>query len=254
MLPWIAVAVFAVTTAAATWQLWLLPTLLLKGVRLAHAPDVSDWDTEPPPQDALAWLQERAQGLVTRGFVAGARTCVRGEIGPSVAWRAHLRHKKDRTRVALTAWHLQTDGAPRPVRQELSLQIEAARGQILVVTTSDDVEDALWPPHLTTVVLAGETDLDRVLGALAKRLAELGPDLKRARRHRHSGPEEGALRRTELLEHQRELRLVRLDEEAEEWRLTWTGACMNAFYRFWPLRRRAVARQRREARRLTSDV
>ncbi len=253
MLPWLGVSAFLLFTAVASWQLWLLPSLLLRGVRLAQVPQVSDWEADPPPDEARVWLEDQARALVERGFSQGQQTCVRGEIVPGLVWRSHLRHKKDRTRAALSAWYLEGAEGARPLRQEHSFQIEASKGRTLLVTTSDDVDAALWPPDLVTVVLAGETDLDRVLGALAQKLGELGPDLARARRNQLRGPEEVATRRQDLLEHQLELRLVRLDEGVGEWRLTWTGACMNAFYRFWPLRRRAVARQRREARRLTGN-
>lgn len=252
MEPWVAWTVAVVTTSLSTWQLWLLPSLLLRGVKLAQVPQVTDWLADPPPDDARAWLEAQAGALAGRGFVLGQQTCVRGEILPAVAWRTHLRHKKDRTRAALTAWYLDGEDEVRALRQELSLQVEAAGGRTLLLTTSDDVDASLWPNDLVAVVLAEEADLDVVLGAFSRKLEELGPDRARARRNQRRGPEEAAARRQELLDHQLELRLVRLDEGAAQWRLTWSGACMNAFYRFWPLRRRVVASQRREARRLSA--
>ncbi len=248
--PFLLVGLLTAAMAALTWQLWLLPTLLFKGVRLAAEPQVSDWEAEPPPAEAAAWLTPAIAHLQARGFALGDQTCVRGELKPSLVWRAHLRHKKDRTRAALSAWYLDGEDGPRPLRQELSLQVEVQGDRLLLMTTSDDVDDALWPVELVTVVLAGETDLARVLTAFERKRDELGADLTRARRAKHGGAEEVRLRRAHLLEHQQGLKLVHLAEQGGEWRLTWSGACMNAFYRFWPLRRRAVARQRREAARL----
>jgi hypothetical protein len=244
------VGVFALVTAIFSWQLWLLPSLLFKGIRLAQNPTVTDWTDEPPPDQANAWIDAQVEALEAQGFVAGRRTRIVGELATSVVWRAHLRHKKNRTRAALSAWFLAVDDALKPVRQELTLQVEAGSQGILLLTTGDDVDDALWPADITTLVLPDEQDIGVILACFQRRLAELGENLARAHKNRRDGPAEVVWRRQELFDHQVVLGLLRLDEDASEWRLTWTGACMNGFYQFWPLRRRAVRRQRREAARL----
>lgn len=249
--------VFAVATAMmafSTWQLWLLPTLLLRGVRLGLVPQVTGWDADPPDVETRAWIETMSQDLAAHGFKSGERTCVRGEIATSVVWRAHLRHKQSRTRAAVSAWFLDGEQGPVPIRQELTLQVEAAGGRTLLLTTGDDVDDGLWPPGIETVVLPGEDDVAVVLACFERRLAELGSDLSRARKNQRSGPDEAAAQRQALLDHQQEVGLVRQDTDAGVWRLTWTGACMNAFYQFWPLRRRTVRAQRRMAARLRAGA
>ena len=92
MLPWVSLGLLALVTAVGTWQLWLLPSLLFKEVRLGLAPEVLDWEDAPPSQEDSAWFDQVVPGLEALGFQAGRRTRVAGELATSVVWRTHLRH------------------------------------------------------------------------------------------------------------------------------------------------------------------
>jgi len=240
----------AAAMAALTWQLWLLPSLLYKAVRLVRVPTLRDWEQRPPEAEARAWLTGSVEALESLGFAPGRRTCVEGEMASSVAWRCHLRHPDSRVRAAATAWALDEEGGTKPLERVLTLQVEGIGGRLLVATTAAEVQAELHPERFSTLVLASETEPGRVVTAFESWLEEVGRDVRAARRSTHDGPTEVAVRRQEVLAHHRELGLVRLDEQSGSWRLTWTGACMHAFYAFWPLRRRALARQRRLASRL----